>query len=132
MSVLRKIGQAILRGSAVGTEIMQLPFVSQLLAGAATAIGGHTGAGITTAIGDFNAVSGIIATGEVMFPSIAGSKTGSAKLTAATPLVATVVQRWAESNLPGHNKLHVDPEVFSSHCKDLTSAWANILNDFGD
>lgn len=132
MSVLQKIGAAILKGAAVGTEIMQLPFVSQMLAGAASAIGGKPGAVITTAVGDFNALSGIIATGEVMFPSIAGSKTGSQKLQAAAPLIQTTVQTWAASNLPGHNKLKVEPAVFAQHCKNLTGAWADILNDFGD
>lgn len=132
MSVLKKIGLAVLKGTAVGTEVMQLPFVSQLLIGAATAVGGKVGAAITTGVGDFNAFSGIIATGEVMFPSINGVKTGSAKLSAAAPLVQAMVQHWAESGLPGHNKLKVDPAVFAGHCKDLTSAWANILNDFGD
>lgn len=129
MSVLKKIGQAIVKGVAVGSEIMNFPFVSQILQGVAARIGGNVGAAIVTVQSDFNALSGIAATAEVMYP-VTG--TGSQRLAASVPMVQSVVQQWAASNLPGHNKVKVSPEKLAADVAKLQSAWVDILNDFGE
>ncbi len=128
MSVLKKIGILLATAGADITKIMGLPFISQLLG----LIPGKLGVTVSTVAGDLNTFAGFISTAEAMYPSIEGAKTGSAKLTAASPLVAKTILLWAQANLPGHNKLLVTPEVFASHCQAFTSDFANILNDFGD
>lgn len=125
MSVLKKIGQGILKGGAIATEIMGFPFVSTLLGGS------KAGAIAGTVLTDFSAVAQILSFAEVAFPGIAGAKTGSQKLQAAAPIVEKVILQWASSNLPGHNKVK-DGTAFSAHVKALTSDFADILNDFGE
>lgn len=133
MSVLRKIAKGILTGVSLGTEIMQFPFVSALLQGITVRVGGKPGEIITTAISDFDALSGIAATAEVMYPAIEGApKLGSARLAASVPFVQNIVTRWAESSLPGHNKVKVPPEKFAADVAKLQSAWVDVLQDFGD
>lgn len=129
-SVLKKIGQTILTASGIATEVMQFPFVSSLLTGAASKLGA-TGTAITTGIGDLNSVAQIISMMEVAFPNVNGP-TGSAKLAAAAPLVQQVILNWAQSNLPGHDIIKVDPATFAEHCAAFTSDFANLMNDFGD
>lgn len=124
MSVLKKIGQVILTAGGVASEVMGFPFVAQLLGKAAPAV--------TTGLSDLSSVAQIVSMMEVAFPSINGGKTGGQKLNAATPLVGQVVQSWAASNLPGHNKLKVDAATFTGHVQALTGAFADILNDFGE
>lgn len=128
MSVLKKIGQAIIKGAAIGSEIMNFPFVSQILQGVAGRIGGKVGADILLVQSDFNALSGIAATAEVMYP-VTG--TGSQRLAASVPMTQSIVQQWAASNLPGHNTVKVSPEKFAADLAKLQSAWVDILNDFG-
>jgi hypothetical protein len=128
MSVLKKIGIFLAGAASDITKIMGFPFISQLLG----LIPGKLGAEVTTVAGDLNTFAGIVSTAEAMYPSIAGAKTGSAKLTAAAPLVQKSILLWAESNLPGHNKIITSPELFAQHCQNFTSAFADILNDFGE
>lgn len=127
-SVLKKIGIVLATAGADVTKIMGLPFVSQLIG----LIPGKLGQTVQTVSGDLNQFAGFIGMAETMFPSIEGAKTGSQKLNAASPLVQKAILLWAQDNLPGHNKLLVDPAVFASHCQAFTSDLANILNDFGD
>lgn len=129
VSVLKKVGQVILKTGSVATEVMQMPFVSQILQGAAGALGPKVGGAIQTGIGDLNSVASVLGLMEVAFP---GTGTGSQKLAAASPVIGQMVLAWAESNLPGHNKLKVDPSVFGQHVTAFTSAAADLLNDFGD
>jgi len=128
MSVLKKIGIFLAGAAADITKIMGFPFISQLLG----MIPGKIGHEVTTVAGDLNTFAGIVSVAEGMFPSIDGAKTGSAKLAAAAPLVQKSIQLWAQSNLPGHSKLRVAPEVFAGHVKACTSDFADILNDFGE
>jgi hypothetical protein len=126
-SVLSKIGQVILTAGGVATEVMGFPFLSTLLKGSAT------GSLIATGVGDLSSVASIVSQVEVGFAAIAPTdQTGSAKLKAATPMVQQVILSWAASNLPGHNKLIVDPTKFSADVAAFTSSFVNILNDFGD
>jgi hypothetical protein len=126
-SVLSKIGQVILTAGSVATEVMGFPFLSTLLKGSAI------GSQVVTGIGDLSSVASIVSQIEVGFAAIApADQTGSAKLKAATPMVQQVILSWAASNLPGHNKLHVDAQTFSGHVSAFTSAFVDILNDFGD
>jgi hypothetical protein len=48
------------------------------------------------------------------------------------PMVKQVVLSWAQSNLPGHNSLKVDAQVFDNHVAAFTSSFVDILNDFGE
>lgn len=71
----------------------------------------------------------VIATAEQMFQAAMGpdAKTGSQKLKAATPFIAGIVQ-----SIPiFDNKKPKDEAAFEQHCADLTSALANIFNDYG-
>src|SRR5260370_31641900 len=125
MSVLKKIGLALLKTGAIASEIMGFPFIGQLL-GASKA-----GAIVGTVLSDFSTVAQVLSLVESAYPSIGGVKTGSSKLSAAAPIVEKVVLQWAASNLPGHNKLK-DGSAFSSHVRKLTSDFADVLNDFGE
>jgi hypothetical protein len=124
-SVLKKIGQVLLQTGSVATSVMGIPFVSQVLSSA----GGKAGTVVQTTVSDFNSVAQVLSLMEVAFPA---GGTGSQKLTAASPVVGQIVLAWAQSNLPGHNKLKSDPAVFQQHVTALTSSFADILNDFGD
>lgn len=126
-SVLSKIGQVLLTAGGIAAEVMEFPFLSTLLGGS------RAGAVAATALGDLSKVASIVSVVETGFAAIApADKTGSAKLKAATPMVQQVILDWAGSNLPGHNKLHVDPQIFAAHVGAFTSAFVDILNDFGD
>lgn len=127
-SVLKKIGQVLLQTGSVASSVMGLPFVSQLLSGASGALG-HVPGTVSTVLGDFNSISQVLSLMEVAFPS---TGTGSQKLAAASPVVGQIVLTWAQSNLPGHNKLKVDPAIFQQRVTAFTSSFADILNSFGD
>lgn len=126
MSVLKKIGLVLLKVGSVASELMGFPFIAQLLGQ------GKVAAEVKGIVSDFGTMAQSVSMAEVAFPSIAGAKTGSQKLAAAAPLVQQQMLLWAQSNLPGHNKLLVDSNLFAAHCKALTSDFADILNDFGD
>lgn len=132
MSVLSKIGAVLLNIGQVATSIMGLPFVSQLLGAGASSLAGKVTNTVTTGVSDLGTIAGLLGIAEAMFPATAGLKTGSAKLTAASPLVGQAILMWAESNLPGHNKIKTSPVLFQAHVTAFTSAFADILNDFGD
>jgi hypothetical protein len=128
ISVLKKIGIVMVDAAADVTKVMGLPFISALLG----AIPGKLGADIRTGVGDMNTFASIVGAAEIMFPSIEGAKTGSAKLAAAAPLMQKEMLLWAQSGLPGHNKLVVPPEQFAQACEEFTQATANVLNCFGE
>jgi hypothetical protein len=128
VSVLKKIGLFLAGAGADITKIMGFPFISQLLG----LIPGKFGQVVTTTVGDLNTFAGFVSIAEAMYPAVEGAKTGSQKLAAASPLVQKSILLWANSNLPGHNKLIVAPEVFAAHVKSFTSDFADILNDFGE
>lgn len=129
-SVLKKIGTVILDGSQIASEVMGFPFIAQLLG--QVKIGSGTAATVAaTATSDLNSVASIISMAEAMFPSVSGAKTGSAKLTAATPLVQQALMAWAQSNLPGHNKVK-DPALLAKAAGEITGGFADLLNSFGD
>jgi hypothetical protein len=46
-------------------------------------------------------------------------------------MVKQLILDWADSNLPGHNHLKVDAPTFEGHVASFTSAFVDILNDFG-
>ena len=109
-SVLSKIGQVLLTAGSVATEVMGFPFLSGLL--------GATPAGKVVEIGM-----------QAIAPT---DKSGSAKLTAAIPMVKQVILSWAQSNLPGHSSLKVDAQTFDTHVGNFTSSFVDLMNDFGD
>ena len=126
-SVLSKIGQVLLTAGGVATEVMGFPFLSGLLGAS------PTGRMVEIGLGDLSKVAQIVSQVEVGLQAIAPTgQTGSAKLKAATPMVKQVVLAWAQSNLPGHDKLKSTPEVFDNHVAAFTSSFVDILNDFGD
>lgn len=129
-SVLSKIGTVILDGSKIATEVLGFPFISQLLGG--IKVGTTTAGNIaTTAANDFNTLAGIVSTAEVMIPSVAGAKTGSQKLAAASPLVQQALLAWAQSNLPGHASVK-DPALLAKAAGEITGGFADFLNALGD
>lgn len=127
MSVLKKIGQVLLTAGGAASEVMGFPFLANLLGAS------KIGATVELGLSDLSKVAQIVSVVETSYAAIdAAGKTGSAKLAAAKPMVQQLIQSWADSNLPGHNKIKVDPSVFSGHVSDFTSAFVNILNDFGE
>jgi hypothetical protein len=135
MSVLKKIGIFMAGAGSDITKLLGLPFISQLLG----AIPGKLGQGVNaavadvrTGVADMNTIFGILSMAEMMFPSKDGAKTGSQKLAGAAPVMGKMVQAWADSNLPGHNKLLVSPEVFAAKVQTWTSDTADVLNCFGE
>lgn len=129
-SVLSKIGTVLLDGAQVATEVLGFPFISQILGG--IKVGKTTiGAVATTATTDLNTIASIISVIEAAFPAIAGAKTGSAKLTAASPLVQQALMTWATSNLPGHSKVK-DPALLTKAAGEITGGFADFLNALGD
>lgn len=127
VSVLKKIGQILVKGAAITSEIMGFPFVSQILG--AIKIGGTTAGGIATTVSnDFGTLAGIISVAETMFPA-PGS--GSSKLQAASPLIQQALLSWAQSNLPGHNKVK-DPLLLAKAAGEITTGFADFMNALGD
>jgi hypothetical protein len=129
-SVLKKIGTVLLDGAQVATEVLGFPFISQILGGIKIGTT-NVGAVATTVSTDFNTVASIISVVEAAFPAIAGAKTGSAKLTAATPLVQQALMTWASSNLPGHSKVK-DSTLLAKAAGEITGGFADFLNALGD
>lgn len=126
-SVLSKIGQVILTAGGIAGEVMGIPFLGSLLGSS------KAGGTVTLALGDLSKVASIVSVIETGFAALSPTeKTGSAKLAAAVPMVKQILLDWAQSNLPGHSSLKVDPQVFSAHVSNFTSAFVDILNDFGD
>ena len=125
--VLKKIGTVLFEAGGVASQVMGFPFLSTLLSGS------KAGGMIELGLSDLGKVAQIVSVVEAGFAAIDPShKTGSAKLKAATPMVKQIVLDWANSNLPGHNKLKVTPTEFDNHVGAFTSAFVDILNDFGE
>lgn len=127
VSVLKKIGQVIVTGAAVGSEVMGFPFVAQLLG----SINPKVGTIVTAASSDLNTLAGIVTTAEAMFPPTATTpQTGSQKLAAATPLIQTALEAWATSNLPG--KKPKDPALATKGAGEVAQGIADFMNAYGD
>ena len=124
VSVLKKIGQVILRGGEIATEVMGFPFVSQLLGQYSPRVLGT----VQTGLSDFNTISSIATMLETAFPT---TGSGSQRVAAGAPLVQQAVLLWAKSNLPGHDKVK-DPEKLANASAGLLANWADVLNSFGD
>ena len=129
-SVLKKIGMVLLDGATVATNVIGMPFVSQMLGNIKI---GNTNAGALaqTFTSDWGTVASIVTTAEAMFPSVEGAKTGSAKLAASTPLVQQALMTWAQSNLPDQSKVK-DPTLLTKAAGEITGGFADFLNAFGD
>jgi hypothetical protein len=126
-SVLSKIGHVLLTAGSVATELMGFPFLGTLLGAT------PTGRIVEIGLGDLGKVAQIVSQVEVGFQAIGpGDTTGSLKLKAAVPMVKQVVLAWAQSNLPGHDKLKSDAQTFDNHVAAFTSSFVDILNDFGE
>lgn len=121
MTFLKKLGTVVLK--IVGIATGMLPLIqSALPATAATVVG--------TVDDKLNKALGVITTAEQMFTAVNGvaTKTGSAKLQAATPYVAALIQ--STETLVG--KTPKDPAKFEAAATALTSALADIMNSYGD
>ncbi|SRR5229473_1710786 len=123
-SVLTKIGQVLLKGGEIATEVMGFPFVSQLLGQYSPKALGI----VQTGVSDFNTLSSIAT---MLETTMNATGSGSQRVAAGAPLVQQAVLLWAQSNLPGHNKVH-DPEKLAAASGRILGDWADILNSFGD
>lgn len=128
MSVLKKLGLLLLQVGADISKFMGFPFISQLF----SAIPGKIGGEVRTVVGELNQFAGFVTLAEVAYPAIEGAKTGSQKLRFASPLIRKSIEIWAQDNLPGHNKLRAPVEKFQADVDAFSSAFVDILNDFGD
>lgn len=129
-SVLKKIGQVIVSGSAVASEVMGFPFISQLL-GTVKVGSSNLGAIASTGVADFNTLASIVSTSEVMGAAVTEAKGGPAKLAAATPLVQQALMEWAQSNLPGHSAVK-DPALLQKAAGEIAGGFADAMNAFGE
>ena len=124
LSVLKKIGQVLVTGGQVATQLMGFPFITSLLGQLSPKIQ----QGIQTGIGDFNALAGIATMMETAFPT---TGSGSQRVAAGAPLVQQAILLWAQSNLPGHNKVH-DPSKLANAAAGILANWADAMNSFGE
>jgi hypothetical protein len=124
VSVLKKIGNVLIKGGEIATEVMGFPFISQLLG----QLSPRLSQTVQTITSDFSTLSSIASMLETAMP-LTGS--GSQRVAAGAPLVQQAVLLWAQSNLPGHNKVH-DPAKLATASAGLLSNWADVLNSFGE
>jgi len=128
MSVLKKIGIVLATAGADITKFLGFPFISQLLG----MIPGTAGTIIrNSVIPDLNTFAGFITTAEAMYQGAEGQKLGSQKLAAVTPLIEKAITEWAQSALPGHNKVK-DPVLLTKAAGEIGSGMADAMNAFGD
>lgn len=126
-SVLKKIGTVLLDGSQIAAEVMGFPFIADLLKSASPKLA----SAVQTGVADLNTLAGYASMAETMFPAIDGAKTGSAKLAAITPMVQQALLAWAQSSLPGHNKVK-DPALLAKAAAEIGGGMADAMNAFGD
>lgn len=123
-SVLKKIGQVLITGGEVVSQVMGFPFVAQLLG----QLSPKTQQIVQTATSDFNALAGIATMLETAMPT---TGSGSARVAAGAPLVANVITLWAQSNLPGHSKVK-DPAMLAEASAGILANFAKAMNAFGE
>ena len=120
MNFLTKLGQVVLKIVGVATGLM--PLIQNALPAKEAAVTG-------TVVDKLNSALGVIVTAEQMFTAAGQqAKSGSAKLAAATPYVAQLIQQ--TDLLTG--KKPKDEAAFTAASTKLTSALADILNSFGE
>jgi len=112
MTWLKKVGQFALK--VVGLWPAVAPFIGKLIPGADIV----------------EQIVGVIASVEQMFTAVNGAdaKTGSAKLRAATPQVAQLIQATAFFQ----GKKLVNETLAAQAYTNITSAFADLLNAYGD
>ena len=120
MTFLKKLGTIVLKIVGIASGLM--PLISNAIPAKDAAVAG-------TVVDKLDSALGVITTTEQMFTAVSqASGQGSAKLQAATPFVAALVQ--GTSTLVG--KTPKDPAKFQSGCTALTSALADIMNSYGE
>jgi hypothetical protein len=120
MNFLKKLGTVVLKMVGIATGLM--PLIQQELPAQAAAVAG-------TVVDKLNQGLGVIVTTEQMFTAVSqASGQGSAKLQAATPFIAGLIQQ--TDMLTG--KKPKDEAAFEAATTKLTSALADILNSYGD
>lgn len=120
MTTLQKLGSIVLK--IVGIAAGELPLIAPALPPKVATVA-------AAAVDKLDQGLGVITTAEQMFTAAGqGAKTGSAKLQAATPFVAALVQQ--TDTLVG--KKPKDEAGFEKACTALTSALADIMNSYGD
>ena len=119
MTFLKKIGQVVLKIIGIATGVLPL------IQGAFP----QAGQAVQTVEDKLNKALGVIVTTEQMFTAVSQAPgQGSAKLKAATPYIATLIQN--TDLLIG--KKPKDEQQFETAATALTSALADILNSYGD
>lgn len=118
MTFLKKLGMVVLKIIGIATGVMPL------IAGALPQKDQAIAASVTDKL---NQGLGVIVTAEQMFSAAGAVKSGSAKLTAATPFIAQLIQN--TDLLIG--KKPQDEAKFEAAATALTSALADILNSYG-
>jgi hypothetical protein len=117
---LKKLGTIVLKIVGIATGLM--PLISQELPAKDAAVAG-------TVVDKLNQGLGVIVTTEQMFTAVSqASGQGSAKLQAATPFIAGLIQQ--TDMLAG--KKPKDEAAFQAACTKITSGFADVLNSFGE
>lgn len=120
MNFLKKLGTVVLKIVGIASGLM--PLISNELPAKDAAIAG-------TVVDKLNQGLGVITTTEQMFTAVSqASGQGSAKLKAATPFIAGLIQQ--TDMLVG--KKPKDEAKFEAAATALTSALADILNSYGE
>ena len=123
-SVLKKIGELLIKGGEIATEVMGFPFVSQLLG----QLSPKTQLIAQTVVSDFNTVAGIATIMETAFPT---TGSGSQRVAAGAPLVQQAILLWAKSALPGHDKVK-DPAKLAAAAATILGGFADAMNSLGE
>jgi hypothetical protein len=90
---------------------------------------GANSAVATKVLGDLNSIPQLVTMAELLYPAVAGAKTGPAKLAAVGPLVAQLITQYAKANLPGSPTLK-NPAALATAANQITSGFANAFNAF--
>jgi len=120
VNFLKKLGTVVLKIVGVATGLM--PLIDNM-------IPAKDAVAVNTTVDKLNQGLGVIVTTEQMFTAVSqASGQGSAKLKAATPFVAGLIQQ--TDMLVG--KKPKDEAKFEAAATALTSALADILNSYGE
>lgn len=120
MTFLKKLGMIVLK--IVGIVSGELPLLQSVLPA-------KVGSEVATGMDKLDSALGVVTTAEQMFTAVSqASGQGSAKLTAATPFIAALLQQ--TTTLTG--KTPKNAALFQSGCASITSGLADVMNSYGD
>lgn len=119
MTFLKKLGEVVLKIIGIASGVM--PLIQPALPASAQGV-------VSTVEDKLNKSLGVIVTAEQMFAATGAVKAGSAKLQAAKPFISQLMQQ--TELLVG--KTPKNEQAYETAITNLTSAFADVLNSYGD